>query len=505
MTSYPVKLEARLDPAVSRWLWLVKWLLAIPHYLVLVFLWLAFAGLTVVAFFAILFTGRYPRPLFEFNVGVLRWTWRVGYYAYSALGTDRYPPFTLDDVPDYPARLEIEYPGRLSNGLVLVKWLLVVPHLLVLAVLLGGGPYLSYRLGDSGGIIQGGGLLGLLVLIAGFVLLFTGRYPRDLYDLIVGLNRWVYRVAGYAMLMTDRYPPFRLDTGGDDPAGALTFPVTGTAVGESPRPSGSTSPEVTAAAGSARAAGEPGTAYPAPGMATYAEPRPVRRWTPGRVISVVLGTLLIAAGFGSVATGVVALWFDQTARDSDGLLRTDPHEFSTASYALATEPGALRFDGPDWLMGRILGDVSVTGTSTTGTPLFIGIAPAQRAGAYLAPIEHATISDVNGNPPSPSYRLHDGQAPDTRPGDQPFWVASAAGTGQQVVRWQARTGDWTVVVMNADGSRAVQADLAVAATLPWLNDAAFWLIGVGLVLLLGGALLISLALRHQEPARTPVS
>jgi hypothetical protein len=215
---YPLRVEGELDGHLSRWRWLVKWVLMIPHFIALVFLWIAFVVLTVVAFFAILFTGRYPRTIFDFNVGVLRWSWRVGFYSYSALGTDRYPPFTLADIPDYPARLDVEYPPALSRGLVLVKWwLLALPHYLIVGVFAGGAWAGFNAANDDWAWTSGGGLIGLLVLIAGVVLLFSGRYPRSIFDFVMGMNRWVYRVVAYAALMTDAYPPFRLDMGGHEP------------------------------------------------------------------------------------------------------------------------------------------------------------------------------------------------------------------------------------------------------------------------------------------------
>jgi hypothetical protein len=221
---YPVRVRGDLDPALSRWQWLVKWILAIPHYIILLFLHIAYFVVTVIAFFAILFTGKYPRALFDFNVGVMRWRWRVLFYALSALGTDRYPPFSLQPNPEYPADLEVDYPEQLHRGLVLIKWwLLAIPHYLVLLAFYGSGRFFMGNHGMGHHHHHWGGgyvsvpLICILLLIAVVALLFTARYPKGLYDFVIGINRWAIRVRAYASLMRDEYPPFRLDMGPREP------------------------------------------------------------------------------------------------------------------------------------------------------------------------------------------------------------------------------------------------------------------------------------------------
>ena len=193
---YPVTVKGDLSIPPGRWVWIFKCILAIPHYFVLFFLSIGFAVSWIISWFSIVFTGKYPKGLFDYNVGVLRWSWRVGFYAYEALGTDKYPPFSLDPDPEYPADLSVEYPEKLSQGLVWVKWwLLAIPQWIIVGVFQGGRNWI--------------GLAPLMSLVRGIVLLFTGKQLEDLFKFTIGLDKWSYRVYGYVALMTDQYPPFR--------------------------------------------------------------------------------------------------------------------------------------------------------------------------------------------------------------------------------------------------------------------------------------------------------
>ncbi len=454
---YPVRIEGELDAGLSRWLWLVKWLLAIPHYIVLAFLWLTFLVLTIVAFFAILVTGRYPRGIFDFNLGVLRWTWRVMFYSYAALGTDRYPPFTLADVPSYPARLDVAYPVRLSRGLVLVKWwLLAIPHFVVVGILVGGGSYAAAQAGERawGGGFQVG-LIGVLVFFAGVALLFTTRYPRGIFDFVLGLDRWVARVTAYVFLMRDEYPPFRLDQGGaETPAAAVEE--------------------------------EPTSLAADAGAAPEAAPS-----TAGRVALIVIGIVAGIVAFALLAGGCALVVVDQTQRDDDGYLMSPSVAFSTATYALVSDSADIDDDGAERALDTFLGTVRIR--SESDRDVFLGIGPAAEVDRYLEGVEHDVVTGFDDD--DPTYSRQAGTALPARPDAQTFWVVSETGSGEQTLDWDTQDGDWRAVVMNDDGARGVSSDMSIGAEL----DSVLW-IGLGL-LVVGGLLAAGAALAITAGAR----
>ncbi|GAA0505278.1 hypothetical protein Ade02nite_71510 [Paractinoplanes deccanensis] len=450
MNRFPLRVEARRDAAPSRWLWLVKWLLLIPHYIVLLVLWTGLVVLTLVAYLAVLFTGRYPAAIRAYNLGVLRWGWRVGYYGYQALGTDRYPPFTLADDPAYPARLHLEPDGPPPRWLPLVAWLFAIPHLVLLGALTGAATR------QNGVPVS---VVGAAVLIAGFALLFTARYPGGLHDLLVGIARWNLRVAAYLTLLTPRYPPFRLDQGGAEP--------------DEPPPD------------------EPVRAAP-----------PRAGSAAGPVVALVAGVLLLAPAAGTGIGGAVLLGLD-ASRDGAGYVTSPAVQLSTATAAVTAENLTITDAG---LWTRNVADVGglrVTATSPSGRPLFVGIAPESAVDTWLAGTAHDELAALRSG--EARYHRADGVTRSLAdPAAQPFWISSATGPGTTTLEWNVTDGNYAVVVANLDGTPGVAADVRGGIQVPDLTGLGAGLLTTGIVLgavaigliVLGG---VGLGRRHTEP------
>jgi hypothetical protein len=186
---YPVHLDIERQEDYSRFMPLVKWLLAIPHYIALLVLGIGAIFVAIISFFAVLFTGRYPEGMFNYMVGVHRWGLRV--VAYTDLMVDPYPPFTLDDDPNYPVHFDIDYPEHVNRWRPLIHWLLVIPFALV--------AYIVYYLGR------------IMVLFAFFTILFARTYPEGMFNIVKISLRWMARASAYEYWMTTRYPPFVWD------------------------------------------------------------------------------------------------------------------------------------------------------------------------------------------------------------------------------------------------------------------------------------------------------
>ena len=220
---------------------------------------------------------------------------------------------------------------------------------------------------------------------------------------------------------------------------------------------------------------------------------------PHKVVLLIIGSIAALVGLALTAAGGVLIGIHATQRDSDGYYTSSTERFETPTFALTSEDINLGADpeGRDWGPLRDIGTAHISVESSLGGPIFVGIARHGDVQAFLAASAHDELADVSYDPFEPTYRRQPGDVAPASPAAQPFWVASSAGAGAQVVTWDIEPGDWDVVVMNADSRRGVSVDATVAVKTGLLLPIGAGLLAVGLVLGGGAAVLVLLALRKE--------
>jgi hypothetical protein len=235
------------------------------------------------------------------------------------------------------------------------------------------------------------------------------------------------------------------------------------------------------------------------GMPDSSSPIPRRRV---RLPLVVAGSLTAIIATLSLVAGGVALWADGK-KDADGYLSTHRHEFTARTAALATKNLDIDLDGAHWVLDSgNLGKVRLQVASRTSRPVFVGIARTREVNAYLRGVAHTTLTDLNSDPFKATYRDHGGRRVAAPPARRTIWAASAHGRGTQTLRWRVRNGSWSVVVMNADGSPGVRADIRAGARIPFLSAVGWSAIGAGafFVVVAGALFAVAIGPRPQPPA-----
>jgi hypothetical protein len=219
----------------------------------------------------------------------------------------------------------------------------------------------------------------------------------------------------------------------------------------------------------------------------------------GRVVLIVLGSIGVLFGLAVLAGGGFLLWADRTQRE-DGYLTTPTERFATPTYALTRSRLEVDTEGAKWVLNEDwFGKIRIRGESTDEKTLFIGIGPQADVARYLGTVAHANVQDVDFDPFRVTYLPVSGGAPDGPPTEQGFWAASASGVGTQTLTWKVRDGDWSVVLMNADGSRGVDADVDLGAKLSFLLWVAIGLLIGGVLVVGGSTALVVLAARTRHP------
>ena len=208
---------------------------------------------------------------------------------------------------------------------------------------------------------------------------------------------------------------------------------------------------------------------------------------------------MLAVGF--IAAGALLLWGD-SQKDDQGYLSTGKDRYAASTYALATDNLDIDLDGAGWVMDRDdLGNVRLSVESSDAKPVFVGIARTSDVSDYLRSTAYTSVTDVDYSPFHASYREHGGDRRPALPADQDFWAASAQGSGTQTVAWDLEDGDWSIVVMNADGSRGVDTEISAGAKVPFLGTLGWVSLGGALVLLIIAVTLVYLGVRTPRPPK----
>ena len=229
-------------------------------------------------------------------------------------------------------------------------------------------------------------------------------------------------------------------------------------------------------------------------QATTADPaRPLARqsgsrWTGGRIVGVVFSSLAAVVGIVLLIGGGALIGAYASARDGDGFFTTDTKHLQRPAYAITTGDIDLGTNPAGWAPSDLLGTVRVTVEGATRQPVFLGIAPTADVNRYLHGVGRAELTDFSDG--TPRYDLHRGGSPAAPPGARRFWVAETHGTGQQRLDWNAKSGNWSVAVMNADAARGVSVDANAGVKIDWVIWVGIGLAIIGLVLLAGGITLI---------------
>jgi hypothetical protein len=230
---------------------------------------------------------------------------------------------------------------------------------------------------------------------------------------------------------------------------------------------------------------------------------PARRRSGGRIASIIAGGVAAILAVGFIVTGALLLWGDSKT-DDRGYLSTGKERYSASTYALATDNLDVDLDGAGWIMDRgDLGKVRLAVESSAGKPVFVGIARTSEVADYLRGTSYTSVTDVDYAPFHASYsdRDHGGDRRPALPAEQDFWAASAHGSGTQTLAWDLTDGDWSIVVMNADGSRGVATDISAAAKVTFLGALGWIALGGALALLITAGTLVYLGLRTPRPPK----